>query len=121
MPIHIETVADRNLTLFTVEGETSFDEQMTALQQFYENGPTRHVIWDFIAVKGQRLSVLEIEHINAYTQKHMLKRFGGENGVGCDQGDGFRLVPRGFHQVKSEQYLLGYGSVYRHAVRGSLD
>jgi hypothetical protein len=72
---------DRNLTVFSVQGELSFEEQMAALRRFYDGTPTRNVIWDFRCMEGQRVSSEEMRKIISYIKRQDQKRPAGKTAL----------------------------------------
>ena len=74
MSIRIETRPENDLTIFTAVGCLTFDDQMSALCSFYENSPTRFVIWDLSGITGSRISTFQLRKIIAYTKQHGEKR-----------------------------------------------
>jgi hypothetical protein len=56
----------RDLTIFTVEGPLTLDEQMAVLKKFYEGAPTANVLWDFRRATGNRITSTELRRIIAY-------------------------------------------------------
>lgn len=81
MPATSSLDASRNLTLFTVEGDLTFDEQMAVLRDFYEGTPTANVIWDFRAMEGTRISAAQLREIIAFIKRHEGKRPRGKTAL----------------------------------------
>lgn len=81
MPVSKETDAALDLTIFTATGTVPFSEQMEALKVFYENTPTRNVIWDFTRVDEVRISGAELQEIVRYTKMHAKRRRGGRTAL----------------------------------------
>lgn len=81
MPITIESFPDQDLTVFTASGPLTYPEQMEVLQKFYRQGPTRHVIWDFSAVTGSRISSDQLAEIISFLKKHSMMRQGGKTAL----------------------------------------
>jgi hypothetical protein len=64
----------RHLTVFTVKGELTFDEQIATLKDFYGGAPTANVLWDFRAIEGIRVSSEELHEIILFIKRHQSKR-----------------------------------------------
>jgi hypothetical protein len=64
----------RRLTIFTAEGDLTFDEQMGALRDFYQGTPTANVIWDLRMTRGNSISVVELRKIIAFIKQYAEKR-----------------------------------------------
>lgn len=71
----------RDLTVFCIEGELSFEEQMEALRQFYEGTPTRNVVWDFRRLEGSRISSGQLREIISFIKWHGKKRPAGKTAL----------------------------------------
>jgi hypothetical protein len=71
----------RDLTVFTVEGELTFDAQMTTLKEFYSGVPTANVLWDFRAIEGIRVSSKELYEIILFIKRHKSKRPQGKTAL----------------------------------------
>jgi hypothetical protein len=78
MSIVINIDKDRDLTQFTVMGEATLDELLTALKQIWEEEPTLFELWDFRAASGVRVSDEETGAIMEYIKNHSEKRSGGK-------------------------------------------
>ena len=77
MVIALTLDSGRDLTIFSVKGELTFEEQMEALRQFYESAPTCNVIWDFSLLEGSRVSSDELREIISFIKRHGKNRPGG--------------------------------------------
>ena len=71
----------RNLTVFSVKGELTFAEQMATLRQFYDETPTRNVIWDFRQLAGHRISSDELREIISFIKWHGQNRPAGKTAL----------------------------------------
>jgi hypothetical protein len=71
----------KNLTIFTVEGSLTFDEQITTLQEFYSADPTANVLWDFRGHKGNRISSEEVQKIISLVKSYGNKRPKGKTAL----------------------------------------
>jgi len=72
---------ERDLTIFAVEGELTFVEQMAALRKFYEGTPTCNVIWDFRQLEGYRISSDELREIISFVKDRGKDRLGGKTAL----------------------------------------
>jgi hypothetical protein len=73
--------SQKDLTIFTAEGDLTFDEQMAALKGFYGGIPTANVIWDFRGLQGTRISSEELQEIISYIKRDENKRLGGKTAL----------------------------------------
>lgn len=71
----------KDLTIFTVEGEITFQEHKTVLEDFYKEKPTANVIWDFRLIRGKRISRDEIKVLINFIKNHGGKRVRGKSAV----------------------------------------
>jgi len=81
MPVDVERIGDEDLTVFTASGELTFAEQMGVLRAFYEDHPTRKVIWDFSRITGRRISREQLLEILSYTREQSGRRDGGRTAL----------------------------------------
>ncbi len=81
MGITITRKDEADLTIFTVSGELSADEQIQALSDFYGSTPTMNAIWDFRGIEGKRISSSELRKIIAFSRQHSSKREGGKTAL----------------------------------------
>ena len=81
MPITTTIDNDKKLTLHAVVGEASFEEGMATLRKFWEDQPTRNVMWDFRKAKLPYLTPKETEAITKYIKRHWEKRSGGKTAL----------------------------------------
>ena len=72
---------DKQLTTHTAIEETSFEETMTTLKQFYEGKSTINVLWDFRRGSMALLSSVDLERIVDYVTFHSEKRAGGKTAI----------------------------------------
>lgn len=68
----------KDLTIFTVVGQSSFEEQLHALEQFYSNNPTANEIWDFTQADPVTITSTEIQKLITYTKQWAHKRPAGK-------------------------------------------
>lgn len=71
----------RDLTVFTVDGELTFDAQIATLQRFYGGSPTANVIWDFRSLEGNRLNASELRKIIDFIKRYESKRPAGKTAL----------------------------------------
>lgn len=71
----------KDLTIFTVEGSLTFDEQIATLQEFYSGDPTANVLWDFRGHKGNRISSEEVQKIISLVKSYGNKRPKGKTAL----------------------------------------
>ena len=69
------------MTIFAVEGELTFQEQMDALKAFYSGEPTANVVWDFRLLEGKRISSQELEEISDFIKTNQAKRPQGKTAL----------------------------------------
>ena len=81
MPISQSIDASRVLTIFTVNGMMTFEEQMGAIKSFYDGKPTPNVLWDFRSMEGSRITSDELYEIVSYIEKHKDKRPQGKTAL----------------------------------------
>jgi len=81
MPVSIETRAELDLTIFTVSGMITVDEQKQRLKSFYEGSPTRNVIWDFSLMEEVNASAGDLREIILYAKQFSGKRPGGRTAL----------------------------------------
>ena len=81
MPVSSSTDDTRSLTIFTVVGELTFEEQMKALRAFYSGSPTANVLWDFRLMEGNRSSSTELVRLFSYIKSNQEKRSNGETAL----------------------------------------
>lgn len=80
MPINSQIDSAKKLTLYSVEGEVSYDEIVASLKSFYSGNPTLNVIWDFSKSAGRGLSREQIEKIAVFVCEHIpATRIGGKS------------------------------------------
>jgi hypothetical protein len=85
----------RNLTVFTAEGNLTFDEQIIVLREFYAGKPTPNVIWDFRSAVGERISAQEIMKIIEFIKSHGKSRPGGKTALVAGDSLSFGLSRMG--------------------------
>ena len=66
MPITVDTDPDRDLTIFTATGLLEFEEVVPVVKAFYENDPTRNVLWDLTEVPGTQISAEEVKTLTSF-------------------------------------------------------
>jgi hypothetical protein len=81
--VPISTLIDRekDLTVFTVTGSMTLDDQIAALKEFYDGEPTAKALWDFRKVAGKRLTFDEIDQLIAFVKRHGGKRTAGKTAL----------------------------------------
>lgn len=70
MPVRIQRELQLDLTVFVVEQELSVEEQLAVLERFYEEGPSRDVIWDLSEMTGPRPEAHEMHSIVALLNRY---------------------------------------------------
>ena len=81
MPVSMETRTELDLTIFTVSGMITVDEQKQKLKAFYEGSPTRNVIWDFSLMEEVSASAEDLRDIILYAKQFAGKRPGGRTAL----------------------------------------
>lgn len=81
MTISSSMDALRDLTVFTVEGELRFEEQIEVLRTFYEGDPTANVLWDFRNITGNRIQSEEVSMIVSFIKRKETKRTSGKTAL----------------------------------------
>ena len=80
MPITTDVDNDNQLTIFTLTGDVSIGEIMTAINQFYEGPQTMDALWD--ARNGRTtFSFNEAEEMMNYPDDRFRKRPNGKSAV----------------------------------------
>ena len=74
MPIILEKDDSRDLTTFTLTGEMTLDELLTALASYGKAGPSLYELYDAREVTGQRPSFDEINKLAGYLTRFSKKR-----------------------------------------------
>ena len=64
----------RDLTIFTIKGNLTFDQQIEVLKKFYHEGPSANMIMDFRKMEGNRISSEEIKKIILFAKKNESRR-----------------------------------------------
>ncbi len=77
MPVTTTTYPELDLTIFTTTGKVSVDQQKQVLKSFYENEPTRNVIWNFSLLEEVSASSSELREIILYAKQFSDRRTGG--------------------------------------------
>jgi hypothetical protein len=103
MAIHSSLDRLRNLTIFFVNGELTFDEQIQTLKEFYIGAPTGNVLWDFPAMEGIRMSVDEFCEIISFLKKYCSKRPKGKTALVFSIDIDFSLSKTGETDVNIEE------------------
>lgn len=78
MPIDIQVISDKNLTIFAVKGEVTFDEGMAVLQAFYGSNPTLYSLWDIREGTLSKITSEEIDRIVDFLAEVSASRMGGK-------------------------------------------
>lgn len=102
MTIEMHVDESRKLTVFFVQGEISFEEQISVLREFYAGTPTPNVIWDFRKITGSRISVDELREIIAFIKLHQHRRGHGKTAMVTDSDLDFGLsrVSRTYGEIE---------------------
>ncbi|BBO76964.1 hypothetical protein DSCW_43810 [Desulfosarcina widdelii] len=102
MPVSTSTDESHALTIFTVEGELTFEEQMNALKAFYSGDPTANVLWDFRLMKGNRVSSQELEELFNFIKANRAKRLQGKTALVAtsDLDFGLSRVSEAYSQIR---------------------
>ena len=80
MPIH-RTYFDKNLTIFVVHDEATYEEVMVALEVLYVNHPTLNVLWDIRQGTMVKLPYEKLLEIAEYVSRFSDKRSGGKTAL----------------------------------------
>ncbi len=64
----------RDLTIFTVKGELTFDDAMAALQGVYQNTPTTNILWDLRKIGGSRMTGEELHRLITFVKGQKSER-----------------------------------------------
>ncbi len=91
MAIIVNVDDDKQLTLYTIIGNISVEDLMTALKRFYEDRPTTNVLWDFTNASGTPPSSQEKDAIFDFIKKHSNKRSRGNIAVIAPQNLGDKM------------------------------
>jgi hypothetical protein len=67
----------KDLTVFKVNGDLTFDKIMPIVKAFYDGDPTMHVLWDLLDTTDIQLTSEEVETIAKFNP-----RFGGKRASG---------------------------------------
>ncbi|MBN2107697.1 MAG: hypothetical protein JW832_09735 [Deltaproteobacteria bacterium] len=81
MPITASYERSGDLTVFTAAGELTYEEQLAALQEFYDGNPTANVLWDFRSIKGNRITTEELNKIIVFIKRRESKRPHGKTAL----------------------------------------
>jgi len=90
------------LTIFTVKGELTFQEEMEALKAFYGGEPTSNVLWDFRLMEGNRLTSAELNQLFNFIKKNQEKRPQGKTALvaASDLDFGLSRASETYSQIK---------------------
>lgn len=75
------TRIEPNLTVFTIVGDTSFEEIMATLRSLYAASPTRDVMWDLRAGTISTLSYEQLNDIVDFVARVAEERAGGKTAL----------------------------------------
>ena len=78
MPITVDTDPDRELTIFKASGLLAFEEVVPVVEAFYENEPTRNVLWDLTDVSDTQISSEEVKRLTSFKFRQEAKRAPGK-------------------------------------------
>jgi hypothetical protein len=70
---------EKLLTILVASGELSFKKIMASLKSFYEDQPTKNLLWNFRNAKMTSITSGHIEVITSYVEQHGHKRSGGKS------------------------------------------
>jgi hypothetical protein len=76
---HVDEVKD--LTVFKVTGILTFDETMPIVKAFYEEDPTKHVLWDLTETADIQITNEEIDAIISFGPRYQGKRKPGKTAM----------------------------------------
>jgi hypothetical protein len=68
----------KQLTTITMTGELSFEKMMSAIKPFFDEHPTKNVLWDFRKATLTPLSSADVENIVNWVKKRAEIRKGGK-------------------------------------------
>ena len=74
MQITAQIDKSKNLTVFTAKGALTFDDAISVVKAFYDDGPTKHVIWDMTDTTEVQLTSKEVEKIATFEPRIKGKR-----------------------------------------------
>ena len=70
-----------DLTRFVAQGEITFVEHIAAIRSFYEEMPTRNVVWDVRLMEGTRLTAEELRALVTLAKSYTAKRPRGKTAL----------------------------------------
>jgi len=79
--IIVKIIPEDNLTIFSVEGDLSANEIIKYSTEYYDEKPTKYVLWD--ATKGSvgKIESSDFNRIAINLKKHTKKRAGGKTAL----------------------------------------
>ncbi len=86
----------RNLTIYTCKGQISVDEIKKKVKSFYEDAPSRNVIWDLTEADLSSITADEISALASGVERLAHSREGGKTAI---------VVP--------EDISYGFGRMYQ--------
>ena len=84
MSISSSVEKTRDLTIFTVEAELTYDDAISALREFYEAPPTMNMLWDLSKIQGSSLTEDERISILQFVEDQKIKRPTGKTALVTD-------------------------------------
>lgn len=81
MPIITNVDTNKELTTQACIGEVLFEDMMLQLKQFWENKPTRFLLWDFRQGSLKQVSSQNMEKVVEFVSLHAHKRKDGKTAV----------------------------------------
>lgn len=81
MSIVIKADHGRELTVHTVTGEVFFEEIMKTVKLFWEDQPTKYLLWDFTRADMTHVFYSEAREIIDYDRPQTEKRAGGKTAL----------------------------------------
>jgi hypothetical protein len=81
MAISLSYDKTRDLTIFTIRGNLTFDQQIKVLKKFYHEGPSANMLIDFRKMEGNRISSAEIKKIIFFAKKNEDRRAHGKTAL----------------------------------------
>jgi hypothetical protein len=104
--IQVHVDSKKQLTIYTVTGEVTWNEIADALENYYSNDPTVGVLWDFRAIDTSDLSRRELINILSVAKKYAHQRKNGKTAIVVSNDLSFGI---------SRMYK-SYAEIYEHPI-----
>ena len=79
--ITVKIVSEDDLTIFTVEGDLSADEILEYSSTYYNENPTKLVLWDATEGTVGNIKAKDFRRISVAMKNHTKKRSGGKTAL----------------------------------------